>query len=928
MLRINWDQYEAAKLIEAYWEIQNSPASKHEVLKSLSELLRLYGVSRGYEIDEKYRNYNGIALQVSYIEGIFSNGQRGLKGASALFRAMATMYRDARNQYNAVVAEANRRMHVSTDSIAISTDNYVRKEAHPVNHELLSVEELFFSYMEKRSRYSRNEAVALLKKAADYCKYDGSILGQTDVKVIRDIQQKIAAGLVLRFRYGKKEATQIRAVIDLYYAFVKSYRKPSSAFSTDIEKRTQLPQDKYTHTSEVLINHNRPASSQEAAIHGDWVLNKLREMNLRYHDKRSLGGCLWVAGGHELDDLMSEFASHGYKFYCKPEGCNTFPNISAWWTKDHFDAQAESIAPIRALTPADLQILESYSKWLAEDQKLASATVNSYRSALKVSAEIIYENNLPVTLLQRNVSIARKAVDALMAIKEFAEKNRNQNNRYSAALARFVQFLEDGCAVVDTQQSTETIQEESAPWEMYKTLLLQGFSKGFQKESGLDLRKLRKRWQDTFGAELTDSDETVRHLLSLHCVDSGKRWYLSEQILSDRDQKIVLEYIESVLAGGKTVLFYASIYAALEEKLESPILTSDLLSKYLQATLKEKYYLSDRYLATEANAQVNVVDEIKEVMISFGKPIHTDELKAQLHHLPGEQVERELHLHREFIMDAFHMYFHEALIELSEEEKEGIAGYIQGILDEQGYMIGNNLHRELKQLYPELIERMDCLSDLGVRGVIANKLQDRFTFTDAVITPKGTAMNMIDIFATYCKGNTPFSLDDLTAFAAECGVVIYWDAVHNNCTRVSEDSFVANTDVQWDISRIDAAITLACPSDYVVLQKIKIFDAFPHVGHAWNSYLLEQYVATVSEQYMLLHSSYAKKETSGVIVRKSAGYESFDDVLVDLLANAPVALERGPCLEYLAEQGCITRKRLGSITEIIARAKLLRTQKG
>lgn len=928
MLRVNWDQYEVAKLIEAYWEIQNNPASKHEVLKSLSDLLRLYGLSRGYEIDEKYRNYNGIALQVSYIEGIFSNGQRGLKGATALFSTMTTMYRDARSQYDAVVAEANRRMHVSTDSIAISADNYVRKEALPMNHELISVEGLFFAYMEKRSRYSRNEAVALLKKAADYCKYDGSILGQTDVKVIRDIQQKIAAGLVLRFKYGKKEATQIRGIIDLYYAFVKSYRKPSSTFSKDLEQRIQMPQDKQSNASEVHINHNRLASAQGITIHGDWVLIKLHEMNLRYHDKRSLGGCLWVAGGHELDHLMAEFVSHGYKFYCKPEGCNAFPNMSAWWTKDKVEVQSESIAQIRVLTPADVQILDSYAKWLAEDQNLAFATVNSYRSALKVSAEIIYENNLPVTLLQRNVSIARKAVDTLMARKEYAEKNRNQNNRYSAALARFIQYLEDSCAVVDTQQSEEPIQEESAPWEMYKTLLLQGFSKGFQKESGLDLRKLRKRWEDTFGAELTDSDETVRRILSLHCVDAGKRWYLSEQLLSDRDQKVVLEYIETVLAGGKTVLFYASIYAALEERLESPILTSDLLSKYLQATLKEKYVLTDRYLATDVYAQVNVVDEIKEVMIAYGKPIHTDELKAQLYHLPGEQVERELHLHREFIMDAFHMYFHEALVELSEQEKEGIAAYIQGILDEQGYMIGNNLHRELKQLFPEIIERMDCLSELGVRGVIANKLQDRFTFTDAVVTSKGTTMNMIDIFAMYCKGNTPFSLDDLTAFAAECGVVIYWDAVHNNCTRVSEDSFVANTDVQWDVRRIDAAITLACPSDYVVLQKIKYFDAFPYVGYAWNSYLLEQYVATVSEQYMLMHNSYAKKETSGIIVRRSAGYESFDDVLVDLLANAPITLERGTCLEYLAEQGCITRKRLGSITEIIAKAKLLRTRKG
>ena len=149
-----------------------------------------------------------------------------------------------------------------------------------------------------------------------------------------------------------------------------------------------------------------------------------------------------------------------------------------------------------------------------------------------------------------------------------------------------------------------------------------------------------------------------------------------------------------------------------------------------------------------------------------------------------------------------------------------------------------------------------------------------------------------------------------------------------NCERVSEEEFVATGAVRWDIPHVDAAIALQCPGKYVSMKGIQYFDAFPYVGYSWNSYLLEQYVATVSKDFLLMHSSYAKNNTSGVIVRWNAGFGSFDEVLADILANAPVDLEKDLCLGYLADAGYITRRKLSNISEIITRAKMLRSQKG
>lgn len=491
----------------------------------------------------------------------------------------------------------------------------------------------------------------------------------------------------------------------------------------------------------------------------------------------------------------------------------------------------------------------------------------------------------------------------------------------------YVKTSKEGSAYSQNQQM-EFVPKTAFPWNKYETVLKQAFPKGFQKESGLDLKKLRKRWSEIHGEELKDSDDIVRLQLSAHCVDTGKRWYLAETLLSDEDRKKVLQYIDRVLNSGKSVLYYSSIYSELEQYLESTALTKDLLISYLLATCQDRYILKENYLTNDRYAKVNLSEEIKDVMVTYGRPIHTDELKRRLRHLQPNQVERELHTHPEFVMDAFHMYFHESMADLTDQELDLIAEFIQEELDDQGYMIGIQIQQKLTQLYPEIAERLSFLSRLGIRGAVAYKLRDRFTFSGSVFTRKGSEMNMTDIFAVFCQRNAPFTLDELATFAKECDSSIYLDTVHRNCTRISENEFISNTAIRWNIPYVDAAIALQCTGKYVPLKSIRYFDAFPFVGYPWNSYLLEQYVATTSKDFTLMHSSYAKNSTSGAVVRRDAGFDSFDEVLADSLANAPVALEKDSCLSYLVNEGYITRKKLSNISEIITRARMLRSQKG
>lgn len=983
--QIPFTKYEAALLLESYLKVLSGELSRMDAIKNCSRMLRAMAINLGIKIDDTYRNVNGISFQMSSMESAYQ-GCTGLKPASRLFTETVLLFRSDNSAYQELLKEAK--------SIAAEKQNTEANMTNPAKCQVIleeanqmievpsiPVEDAFFAYAKEKSDLSPQMLADYLQKAANYCHLKQPLLGMTDMKAVHNVQQKVAGGKLLRFRFGK-DTQVIRNVTQLYYAFIKSYRE---------SKENIITQSTYTTKDAVVEQATSDAVEQTT------------EKNVPTIPVEEIS---------TLDENV-EMAEN----VSLQEGTIGVP------AKD----PRQPIKETPIIPTGEGQIsLDAFKRFLTQEKGFADRPAGNYWTSIRMIEAYIQRNHLDFSLLNTDATGAQKIFNLLMARPDFEQINIQRHRQFSAALVQFVDFLrqdgsitpggeqklagkktiietvfdvlrqagkpmtvseiyqviirgnlypfgaqnpqsvvyskvslacrqtdarikegrdvliraeEDGrkvfqvmsakeaAAFFENQQRKSELETVSS-WAEYKAVLKQAFPKGFQKESGLDMKKLRKRWAEIHGKELKDSDKTVRLQLTANCVDTGKRWYLAELLLSDEDRRTVLRYIEYVLNSGKPVLYYSSIYTALEHQLESAVLTEDLLVSYLLATCQDRYILREHYLTNDQHAQVNLPEEIKDVMLAYGRPIHTDELKQALHYLPPDQVERELRTHSAFIMDALHMYFHESMVDLTDQELNQIAAFIQEELDDQGYMTGDWIQRKLVQLYPETAERLSFLTPLGVRGAMAYKLRNRFTFSGPVITPKGKAMNMTDIFAMFCQHHAPFTLDELAAFAKECDSTIYMDTVHRNCARVSETEFVETGAVHWDIPHVDAAIALHCPGKYVSLKNIQYFDAFPYVGYSWNSYLLEQYVATVSKEFTLMHSSYAKNNTSGAIVRRDAGLDSFDDVLADILANAPVDLEKNPCLEHLANAGYITRKKLSNIKEIITRAKMLRSQKG
>lgn len=122
--KICWDKHETALLIEAFWKIENKEGNRTEILAELSKALRQKAINQGKKIDNKFRNYNGMSMQLANLTASFFPNRAAMH-KTAIFMEIAELYKNNREEFNKLLSEAHK---IVTENInhEIKT-NYVCK---------------------------------------------------------------------------------------------------------------------------------------------------------------------------------------------------------------------------------------------------------------------------------------------------------------------------------------------------------------------------------------------------------------------------------------------------------------------------------------------------------------------------------------------------------------------------------------------------------------------------------------------------------------------------------------------------------------------------------------------------------------------------------------------------------------------------------
>lgn len=104
--RVVWNKFEAALLVDTYEKVAKGELVRKVAVAKLSKRLRYRKIKNGIEVNEKYRNENGIQLQLSIMENILTHGEKGLTSRSRLFEDVAQLATENRDEYTALLHEA------------------------------------------------------------------------------------------------------------------------------------------------------------------------------------------------------------------------------------------------------------------------------------------------------------------------------------------------------------------------------------------------------------------------------------------------------------------------------------------------------------------------------------------------------------------------------------------------------------------------------------------------------------------------------------------------------------------------------------------------------------------------------------------------------------------------------------------------------
>ena len=112
-IRIGWDEFEIALLIEACEEALDTGKSKPKIVKRGSSDLRKRAISKGIIIDGVFRNENGISLQIQKMTYLLTHGEKGMPGASKLYAEVAELRETNPQKFEEILKRAKEEIEMS-----------------------------------------------------------------------------------------------------------------------------------------------------------------------------------------------------------------------------------------------------------------------------------------------------------------------------------------------------------------------------------------------------------------------------------------------------------------------------------------------------------------------------------------------------------------------------------------------------------------------------------------------------------------------------------------------------------------------------------------------------------------------------------------------------------------------------------------------
>lgn len=464
-----------------------------------------------------------------------------------------------------------------------------------------------------------------------------------------------------------------------------------------------------------------------------------------------------------------------------------------------------------------------------------------------------------------------------------------------------------------------------------KHILETRFANGYRLGSRIETKKLLRYYQEEYGYELNldmeDIDEDVKSCGIVH----ETRVYLPSLMLKEDVKQELIKNIESSFNDGKDCIYYSVLFEDFHDSfLDNQIYDEKMLKEYLYHIGGNKWYFKSTYFSNKHNAEANILADVIEYVKEQGIVVSEDDVVEGLSHLPEQTVRRAFNERKTgLISSGRQLRFHIDNFVISNEELSIVEEIIEKAINLSMYISFGELLEDMRSQVPSIIENNAIFTEIGIRKVIAIKLEDKFSFVNNLISSKENPISIEDAYRALVKREY-FTNDDVNKLGYDCDSLpnVYIDLLLQYCIRINENEYVTNSKVSFDVNKTDEVLSRIITKDYIAINDIETLSVLPDCGYPWTSFLLESYVFNHSELFRLLHAKYFSQTISlGGIVKKASPISDFDTMVAHAVIDDNITLNKDEIVNYMYDKGYIAQHRYKDAPKIIDKVRIIKKTK-
>lgn len=950
VVRIPWDKYEVALLIETAVNIEEKRVSREYGVAKLSEQLRTKAANSGMEIDPIFRNKNGISMQLNIISSLLFNRKNGLHDATQLFYNMVKMYHTDSESFSELLKEAKQMVE------------------QPKDHQ-----SLFYQYVQSRqSAFFADQIMLVMQKIDSFAVSNGVVKGS----IYDEISMSRVALLRKKVIYNKSFSMNNRSVMKyaevglrLFSSYVSStllkVAKEKEDEKAVVEQiKPNEPRNTYVRSIDKSDSNAERAVSERAdleieiASQDGFVRWMVEQRGLSINSARcyrsSINTCddfahrnriyvPYIAKCRSLAEFDECFDAIMNNDDFKEFSANKYNSLSLALKKlyeyMHSDYSRETTAAASAIknishqpkTIPEVTLQDDFIRWMVEQRGMSINSARSYRSSINTIDSFAHRNGIYTAVIFKCDSFAEftECYNAIMNNEAFKLFSASKHNSLTVALNKLFEYQQ---SVASGENEVTTLMEKinlsDGTFQMVNAILRENFEEGYRIGYYMHQIRFINACEDV-ERDVKITEDNVDDIVKSAGMVIEDRVFAKKSDVNNELIADIIADIETAFSKGATAVYFESLFEKYNSSLSSEmkIYSADTLRTLLlnNSRLPIGYKIS-RSMIEKYGVEADYVTEVKEILRESHTPLSADDIHATLWYIPLEKIITALRRISEAVNTDTLVYYYAPNFYISTEEKYALITAMHSAIYSKGFISTKELRSIFRNNCPSAAMDYECFKDHAIRDIIGFHLQNEFEFTYSMVAEKGVVLDYGIVYQQFVAEHSKITLAELKEFSDELGTNIYWNSVLKEMIRISSTELVRKDLVHFDVNAIDEELEHHCSGDYIPLKDINLFLSFPDCGYRWNGFVLESYLRDYSHKFRLVQLSISNDDYFGIMARNSSLFSSFDDIAADMLAKSHGWNDEKTALKCLVDAKFQQRNSNKNIGLIIKKAKQLRDE--